>query len=250
LILVPGTLFFVFVCPIIFELWSIYPILLFLYLWIGSFVLLCLTHRTDPGVIPKKLDNSKKSRTKVGYDSREPLVVKIDSNEYELRYCGTCNIYRPPRVSHCSECNWCVQDFDHHCPWVGNCVGKRNYRFFVLFLYFALFLSGLVGFLCIYSLILLANSYGEEEKSKNVVADVVLRSPVSVLLLIAVVFGICSTIGLGGYHSYLISIGSSTWEEWTARSNPWRKNCFGNCRNIFCPVNLYFHRPSNKIECL
>jgi hypothetical protein len=52
-------------------------------------------------------------------------------NQY--RFCDRCQVWQPPDGVHCPECNVCVAGYDHHCVWMGTCIGKRNYRQFVLF---------------------------------------------------------------------------------------------------------------------
>lgn len=41
---------------------------------------------------------------------------------------------QPMRAKHCQTCKRCVRRFDHHCPWIENCVGERNHRWFIVYL--------------------------------------------------------------------------------------------------------------------
>lgn len=61
-------------------------------------------------------------------------VFYMRGRGYKAKFCKTCRIFRPPGVSHCTKCNNCIERYDHHCPWMGNCIGKNNYKPFLLFL--------------------------------------------------------------------------------------------------------------------
>lgn len=61
-------------------------------------------------------------------------------------------MYRPPRAHHCRICRRCIRRMDHHCPWINNCVGEWNQKYFLQFLFYVALLSG-------YSIFLVAISW-------------------------------------------------------------------------------------------
>lgn len=90
-----------------------------------------LTSAQDPGIIPRA---SHPPEEELSHDSsildstpshQIPRIkeVMVNGMPVKVKYCDTCMLYRPPRCSHCSICNNCVERFDHHCPWVGQCIG-------------------------------------------------------------------------------------------------------------------------------
>uniref|UniRef100_H3BYC7 Palmitoyltransferase n=1 Tax=Tetraodon nigroviridis TaxID=99883 RepID=H3BYC7_TETNG len=48
--------------------------------------------------------------------------------------CAHCLVQQPMRSKHCQACRRCVRRYDHHCPWMENCVGERSHRWFMLYL--------------------------------------------------------------------------------------------------------------------
>ncbi|SBT71313.1 palmitoyltransferase DHHC3, putative [Plasmodium malariae] len=66
----------------------------------------------------------------------DPLSFKYihnKVNEEDLKDLCECDIcgFVEPQSKHCKVCNKCVSVFDHHCMWVNNCIGKKNYKYFV-----------------------------------------------------------------------------------------------------------------------
>eukprot|EP00472_Partenskyella_glossopodia_P006315 CAMPEP_0197524790 /NCGR_PEP_ID=MMETSP1318-20131121/9888_1 /TAXON_ID=552666 /ORGANISM="Partenskyella glossopodia, Strain RCC365" /LENGTH=328 /DNA_ID=CAMNT_0043077829 /DNA_START=138 /DNA_END=1124 /DNA_ORIENTATION=- len=67
------------------------------------------------------------------------IVILERKKQYGYyRHCSACNLYKPDRTHHCRICDKCVLRMDHHCPWISNCVGYRNYKTFLLLLFYAI----------------------------------------------------------------------------------------------------------------
>lgn len=118
-----------------------------------------------------------------------------------LRYCETCCIYRPPRTVHCAVCELCIEGFDHHCPWLGMCIGRRNYRYFLIFL----------SLLCVQLLFSVSlctahlYSLAQEEEWRGAVGSLVTVSTAGALGIMVV--------ALWGFHIYLCSVALTTYER-------------------------------------
>ncbi|XP_027011153.1 palmitoyltransferase ZDHHC14 [Tachysurus fulvidraco] len=247
LILVTSGLFFTFDCPFLAS--NLSPAIpaiggvLFLFVM----VMLLRASFSDPGVLPRATpDEAADVERQIdaangvsGVSSRPPprtREVLINGQTVKLKYCFTCKIFRPPRASHCSLCDNCVDRFDHHCPWVGNCVGKRNYRFFYLFILSLSFLTIFIFAFVITHVILRSNRTGFLSAIKD--------SPASVLEVVVCFFSIWSIVGLSGFHTYLISSNLTTNEDikgsWSSKRgrdnyNPFSYgNILTNCCAALC----------------
>jgi palmitoyltransferase ZDHHC3/7/25 len=120
---------------------------------------------TDPGAVPPDakpleeelekindtLDESTGSALSAA-DRERNFLLNPPERSHVKRLCRRCKSFKPQRAHHCSVCRRCIIKMDHHCPWVNNCVGIGNHKYFLLFVFYT-FIS------CCYSLTLVVTRF-------------------------------------------------------------------------------------------
>ena len=216
-----GGLYFYFVAPFLWKnvseaipiIWSV----IYVCLLVSYFLTMC----TDPGIIPRRkwwelipdsLNVEDPNIKKLICDEEIEDLVTADYTDHDSNskrvWCQSCQIYRPPRASHCAECDNCVEVMDHHCPFVGNCVAKRNYQYFCSFI--VLVIVGIstlmiqVGYFMYASHSLDKNHKNDSIKWVFIIIGIFIAAPLVIFLIFV--------SGLGCFHCCLKCTGRTTRE--------------------------------------
>ncbi|KAG8190146.1 hypothetical protein JTE90_026713 [Oedothorax gibbosus] len=228
-------IFFAFPCRYLMTVYTIgIPILQSI---ITFFVIVnfALATFVNPGVIPKAKPEEIKSDNSI-----TPTFIEIEIRglRVRLKWCVSCQFYRPPRCVHCGVCDNCIETFDHHCPWVNNCIGRRNYRYFFMFLFW---LS-----IHMISILSLCGFYMRDHLDK--IQELQTIMTITIIGIIVILF--IPIIGLTAFHMMLIVKGRTTNEQITGKfhdvKSPYTRGCCKNILSSLCTSPLPIFKPDHS----
>merc|ERR1711934_586668 len=214
----PGPMFGV-ICLVIFH------ILIFFLVWSFSMSIM-----VDPGRVPEWYARLEMERQ--GMHVPGNLFEAADEAQYQQlvseaqggsiekkldgsgRWCRKCVKVKPDRCHHCRICQRCVLKMDHHCPWINNCVGYYNYKYFYLFILYALLILFWVSSTSFLNFL------------RSVASDDVLEvGSFSFLIVFCWIYCTLFGVALGGFvtfHTYLLVQNYTTIELVEKKGSPTR----------------------------
>ncbi|CAF1973950.1 unnamed protein product [Rotaria magnacalcarata] len=161
--------------------------------------------------------NQRRDEFRLKFETKLYSIEKID---FDVTQCTSCFIVKPPRTHHCRYCGYCID-------WLCNCIGRRNYRFFLLFL-FTLLIHVNITFICsLYLIIALRENL------------------LQVKVIVSFILVFCTTIltglvgGLFGLHVIFVSKNITTFEQVTGKfmdveQTPFNRGIVQNWLRICC----------------
>ncbi|XP_005022739.3 palmitoyltransferase ZDHHC12 [Anas acuta] len=194
----------------------------------------------DPGFV--------KSEEEVKADKNEEqnIVIPQVSSSIKMRRCGYCMVKQPMRAKHCQVCQHCVRRYDHHCPWIENCVGEKNHPLFIVYLSIQLVVL-LWGVHTAWSGLYFKQSWDWLKHNIFLLMSFILIVIFTIVVLLLLIS-----------HLYLISCNTTTWEfmsyhrisylRHSELENPFDQGVVLNLWRFFCSCHLtawekiYFHR--------
>eukprot|EP01052_Picozoa_sp_SAG31_P027401 SAG31_NODE_2564_length_5468_cov_78.362316_1_plen_323_part_00 len=220
MVTVPTVFWLIFLAPNLWTMVSPWLPLVGVLLYVVVMIYLTLAWATEPGIVHVLTHNGQKWYIQ--------CRGSVPAQEYELI---------DFRAKFCRETGNCIENFDHFCPWVGNAVGIRNYRYFVLFV-------GNVNLLAVYifttSIIYIVLQVAATRPNESVPSFMLFAwDSLPALILVAYAFVILLTVcGLFGYHISLIMKAQTTNEDlkkvYANTKNPYDEGCAKNCFNFMC----------------
>ncbi|XP_060589459.1 palmitoyltransferase ZDHHC3-like isoform X1 [Ruditapes philippinarum] len=172
----------------------------------------------DPGAVPK------------GNATKEN-IMKLGLKEGEVVFkCPKCISIKPDRAHHCSVCQRCIRKMDHHCPWVNNCVGETNQKYFVLFTLYICLISIHAVYMAIQHFIV---CIGKDWKGCSGVSPPATTIFLIFLVFEGLLFGIFTAIMFGSQLSAICSDETGI-EQLKKEQGSWeRKSYWFSIKSVF-----------------
>lgn len=135
-----------------------------------------------------------------------------------------CNVFKPERCHHCSACNRCVLNMDHHCPWINNCIGFWNRKYFLLLLVYVLLTTYFVVATMLYDFVGAfmweLDTFYYQKKAYDE-AHLIKSLLIQVSYILTCIIAILMTMFLR-FHIYLATTNKTTIENLDKKSKPYR----------------------------
>ena len=205
-----------------------------------------------PGSI-QDLRNSKYYKEHSAYYSDNfkitPFFIRnnnLNHQEMIWKICKYCKEIKPLRTHHCSLCDICVIKMDHHCPWINNCVGQNNQRYFLLFLFHSFCYTFLVTILTL-PILLFHKKYSQNDTEVIITKNKVNMREIKYISILGIV-SLIVEVFFCGWNWFLAFNGQTTLEFWASKTDykfnegivnfsfgNWKKNLF----YIFGTENIF-----------